>query len=58
MARGKQNQAKIQITNTGQYLITIPKAIAMAMELEKGDKMEWVIRKEGLMLKWPTRMKK
>ena len=57
MAKGKDNQATIQVTKTGQYLITIPRAIGGALELKKGTKMEWVIRKEGLLLKWPKGFK-
>lgn len=51
MGRGKENEVTVQITNTGQFLITIPKAIAFALELDKGMKMEWMIRKEGLLLR-------
>jgi len=51
MGKGKENEVTVQITNTGQFLITIPKAIAFALELEKGMKMEWMIRKEGLLLR-------
>jgi len=50
MAKGKDNEATIQVTNTGQYLITIPRAIGSALELEKGMKMEWLIKKDGLLL--------
>jgi len=53
MPKSKENIATIQITNAGQYLITIPRAIAAALELRKGTKMEWIIRKDGLLLKWP-----
>lgn len=52
MARSKDNIATVQITNTGQFLITIPRAIGSALELDKGMKMEWVIRKDGLLLRW------
>jgi bifunctional DNA-binding transcriptional regulator/antitoxin component of YhaV-PrlF toxin-antitoxin module len=51
MGRGKENEVTVQITNTGQFLITIPKAIAFGLELDKGMKMEWMIRKEGLLLR-------
>ena len=53
MAKSKDNIATVQITNTGQFLITIPRAIGSALELDKGMKMEWVIRKNGLLLRWP-----
>ena len=52
MAKSKDNVATVQITNTGQFLITIPRAIGSALELDKGMKMEWVIRKNGLLLRW------
>lgn len=52
MAKSKDNIATVQITNTGQFLITIPRAIGSALELSKGSKMEWVIRKDGLLLRW------
>lgn len=53
MAKSKDNIATVQITNTGQFIITIPRAIGSALELDKGMKMEWVIRKDGLLLRWP-----
>jgi len=57
MAKSKDNIATIQITNTGQFLITIPRAIGSALELNKGCKMEWVIRKDGLLLRWSGELK-
>ena len=57
MAKSKDNIASVQITNTGQFLITIPRAIATALELDKGMKMEWIIRKDGLLLRWPRGLK-
>ena len=36
MAKSKDNIATVQITNTGQFLITIPRAIGTALELDKG----------------------
>lgn len=57
MAKSKENIATVQITNTGQFLITIPRAIGSALELDKGMKMEWVIRKNGLLLRWPGELK-
>lgn len=57
MAKSKDNIATVQITNTGQFLITIPRAIGSALELNKGRKMEWVIRKDGLLLRWPGELK-
>ena len=57
MPKSKDNIVTIQITNTGQFLITIPRAIGSALELDKGMKMEWVIRKDGLLLKWPKELR-
>ncbi len=57
MAKSKDNIATVQITNTGQFLITIPRAIGTALELDKGMKMEWVIRKDGLLLRWPKELR-
>ena len=57
MAKSKDNIATVQITNTGQFLITIPRAIGTALELDKGMKMEWIIRKDGLLLRWPKELR-
>lgn len=57
MAKSRDSIATVQITNTGQFLITIPRAIGSALELNKGMKMEWVIRKDGLLLRWPGGLK-
>lgn len=56
MAKSKENVATVQMTNAGQFIITIPRAIGSALELEKGMKMEWVIRKDGLLLRWPKEL--
>ena len=53
MAKSGDNVSTIQITNTGQYLVTIPRALGSALELEKGMKMEWVIKKDGILLRRP-----
>ena len=52
MAKSKENIATVQVTNVGQILITIPRAIGQALELKKGMRMEWIIRQEGLLLRW------
>jgi bifunctional DNA-binding transcriptional regulator/antitoxin component of YhaV-PrlF toxin-antitoxin module len=57
MPKSKDNIVTVQITNTGQFLITIPRAIGSALELNKGMKMEWVIRKDGLLLRWPKELR-
>lgn len=53
MAKSKDNIATVQVTNTGQIIVTIPRALGAALELKKGTEMEWVIRKDGLLLRWP-----
>ena len=56
MAKSKDNIATVQVTNTGQIIVTIPRALGVALELKKGTEMEWVIRKEGLLLRWPKEL--
>ena len=53
MAKGRENIVRIQVTNTGQYLITLPRALAGALELNKGDEALWIHHPEGLILKKP-----
>lgn len=36
------NQSKIQQMKNNQFLVTIPRAIAEAMRLKKGDNIEWM----------------
>ena len=36
------NESKIQQMKNNQFLVTIPRAIAEAMRLKKGDTLEWV----------------
>ena len=36
------NTTKIGMTKNGQRLTTVPRAIAEAMRLEKGSKIEWI----------------
>ena len=57
MARGKNNSARIQVTSAGQIIVTIPRAIATALALTKGMRMEWVIKKDGLLLQLPSELK-
>jgi hypothetical protein len=56
MAKSKDNIATVQVTNTGQIIVTIPRALGAALELKKGTEMEWVIRKDGLLLRWPKEL--
>ncbi len=37
------NEATIQYGTPGQFKIPIPKAIALAIDLEKGEKVVWKI---------------
>ena len=51
MSKGKENIVRVQVTKTGQYLITLPRALAGALELNKGDEALWVHHPDGLILK-------
>ena len=51
MSKGKENIVRVQVTKSGQYMITLPRALAGALELNKGDKALWVHHPEGLILK-------
>jgi len=51
MPKGKGNEATVQKTSKGQYYVTIPRAIAGMLEIEKGDKFEWVHHSRGLLLR-------
>lgn len=44
------NVTTIQQLPKGQIIANIPKAIAEAIGLRKGDKIEWKITREGLYL--------
>jgi|AntAceMinimDraft_18_1070375.scaffolds.fasta_scaffold105150_3 bifunctional DNA-binding transcriptional regulator/antitoxin component of YhaV-PrlF toxin-antitoxin module len=46
-----QNISKINTLNTGQVLITMPKAIAHALKLKKGDQIEWLFDKGDLIVR-------
>lgn len=37
------NQSSVQQMKNKQFLITVPRAIAEAMRLKKGDNVEWLI---------------
>jgi len=51
MAKGKENIARVQVTGKGQHFITLPRALASALELNKGDEVLLVHHPEGLILK-------
>jgi AbrB family looped-hinge helix DNA binding protein len=37
------NESIVQVTPVGQYVVTIPRALAQAMGLKKGDKVEFIL---------------
>jgi bifunctional DNA-binding transcriptional regulator/antitoxin component of YhaV-PrlF toxin-antitoxin module len=43
----KGNISKISEQNNGQFRLTIPKALALAIGLKKGDSIEFTINKKG-----------
>jgi bifunctional DNA-binding transcriptional regulator/antitoxin component of YhaV-PrlF toxin-antitoxin module len=45
------NKVRIQQFPQGQYMITIPRALAQALDIEKGDRAEWKIRDGDLVLR-------
>ena len=46
-----QNNSKINVQNSGQVTTTIPKAIAGAMKLKKGDSIEWIFDRGDLIVR-------
>lgn len=46
-----QNKSKIDVQNSGQVKTTIPKAIAGAMKLKKGDDIEWIFDRGDLIVR-------
>ena len=45
------NTSKIGMTKNGQYLTTIPRGIAEAMRLKKGDKIEFMFDKGDVIVR-------
>ena len=45
------NRVRVQQLPHGLYNVSIPRALAQALRIEKGDVMEWVIVDGELMLK-------
>jgi antitoxin component of MazEF toxin-antitoxin module len=45
------NRVKVQQLPTGLYNVSIPRALAQALRIGKGDVMEWVIENGDLILK-------
>lgn len=46
-----QNKSKIDVLNSGQVKTTIPKAIAGAMKLNKGNEIEWLFDRGDLIVR-------
>ena len=44
-------RVKVQQLPNDQYVVTIPKALAEAMNLHKGETVQWSIEQGGLLLK-------
>jgi len=40
---------KVQEGSNGQKLVTIPKDLAKAMGIEKGDQVNWKVKKENVL---------
>lgn len=45
------NTVRIQQLPQGQYTVTIPRALAQAFGIEKGDQAEWRVVKGDLVLR-------
>ena len=46
------NKSKVNIIDkTGQYVVTIPRAIGQGMRLKKGDYLEWIIDRGDIMVR-------
>ncbi len=45
------NQTKVTTYKTGQYVTTIPKALAQAARLKKGDTVEWLIQNGDIVMR-------
>ena len=45
------NTSTIGQSKNGQFLITFPKAIAQAMKMKKGDKIEWIFDKGDIIIR-------
>ena len=48
-------RVRIQQLPNGQFVITIPKALAEAIGFHKGEEVQWSLEKEGLVLRRLTR---
>ena len=45
------NRVRVQLHPHGLYSVSIPRALAQALRIQKGDVMEWVIEAGELVLK-------
>ena len=45
------NIVRIQQFPQGQFMVTIPRALAQALDIEKGDRAEWKVRDGDLVLR-------
>jgi len=45
------NIVRIQRFPQGQFMVTIPRALAQALDIEKGDEAEWKVKDGDLVLK-------
>ena len=45
-------RVKIQSMPNGQFMITIPKALAEALGIRGGEMAEWSVKDGGLTLEW------
>ena len=45
------NKVRVQQHSTGLLTVTLPRALAQALRIEKGEVMEWVLEGGELMLK-------
>jgi len=50
-------RVRIQQLPNGQFVITIPKALAEAIGFRKGEEVQWSLEKEGLVLRRLTRQR-
>jgi antitoxin component of MazEF toxin-antitoxin module len=44
------NQVRVQQHPTGQLTVTLPRALAQALSIRKGDVMEWTLEDGKLLL--------
>jgi len=51
MAGKEINAVKIQRTNKGQWIITVPSKLVSALGISVGEKFEWKIQNDDLLLK-------